>query len=76
MNLGIKVKRWKSTDNIYGSGFGASDIKLLEAGPGIPSLQKAVGRNELHSYRGKHGYPAPNLRLHCTFPDRARLLFG
>ena len=49
MDLGIKGKRWKSTDNIYGSGFGASDIKLLEAGPGIPSLQKAVGRNELHS---------------------------
>ncbi len=49
MDLAIKGTIWESTDSIYGSGLGAGNIKLVEAESGIPSLQQAAGRKELHS---------------------------
>ena len=49
VDLGSRGTRWKSTDSIYVLGFGDIHFKLLKADCGIPSLQKSVGRNELHT---------------------------
>ena len=68
--------RWKSTESMYGLGFGCIHFKTLKDESGIPNLQQAadVGRNELHSTGAGTDTPALNFRQHCIFLDCARLL--